>query len=135
MDPTALTGPETMTMARSEARKATKLMTFRLTPDDHAAIVAAAADRGIGPTTFARQAAFRAAGLGRPAYERRGPDPVAALLAKAIGELGRIGSNVNQVARVANSRGDVDVRVFADAMADLRALRTDMLAAREAVAG
>jgi hypothetical protein len=124
-----------MTMARSEARQATKLMTFRLTPEDHAAIVAAAADQGVGPTTFARQAAFRAAGLGRPAYERRGPNPVAALLARAIGELGRIGSNVNQVARVANSRGDVDVRTFAEAMAELRRLRADILAAKEAAGG
>lgn len=119
-------------MARSETRQATKLMTFRLKPEDHAAIVAAAAERGIGPTTFARRAAFRAARLGSPTYERRGPDPLAATLARAIGELGRIGSNVNQVARVANSRGDVDMDQFVRAMAELRALRADILAAKEA---
>lgn len=122
-------------MARSETRQTTKLMTFRLTPEDHAAIVAAAADRGVGPTTFARQAAFRAAGLGRPAYERRGPNPVAALMARAIGELGRIGSNMNQIARVANARGNADLDRFDQAVAELRAFRADILAAGEAADG
>lgn len=121
-------------MARSEVRQATKFVTFRLTPDDHSAIVAAASARGIGPTTFARQAAFRAAGLGRPTYERRGPDPLAGILARAIGELGHIGSNVNQLARVANARGDVDGRALVETLAELRALRADILAVREAAA-
>jgi len=39
---------------------------------------------------------------------------------------------VNQVARVANSRGDVDMDQFVRAMAELRALRADILAAKEA---
>lgn len=122
-------------MPRSETRQATKLMTFRLTPEDHAAIVAAATEHGVGPTTFARRATFRAARLGSPSYERRSPDPMAAVLARAVGELGRIGSNVNQVARVANARRDVDMAAFVDAMAELRALRADLLAAREAASG
>lgn len=92
-------------MSRSENRNATSLLAFRLTPEDRAVVDAAAAAAGIGSTTFARRAALRAAGATSPAYERRAPRADAAMLDRIFGELGRIGANINQIAKVANATG------------------------------
>ncbi len=89
-------------MSRSKSRKATSVMSFRLMPSEHEAIRLAASARGLGPTTFARRAAFAAAGLPAPRNERA-PNPNAADLAKVLGQLGRIASSANQLARVANA--------------------------------
>lgn len=93
-------------MAGTETRKATRSTTIRLTPADHAVLAAAAEASGVGPSTFARLATIEAAGGLRPEIRRK-PDAVRQDLARVLGELGRIGSNVNQVARVANATGEV----------------------------
>lgn len=89
-------------MSRSKSRKATSVMSFRLMPQEHETIRLAASARGLGPTTFARRAAFAAAGLPAPRNERAS-NPNAADLAKVLGQLGRIASSANQLARVANA--------------------------------
>lgn len=90
----------------TETRRTTQSTTIRLTPDDHAVLAAAAEAAGVGPSTFARIATLDAAGGRRPEIRKR-PDPVRRDLAQVLGALGRIGNNVNQVARVANATGDV----------------------------
>ncbi|MBB4067424.1 plasmid mobilization protein [Gellertiella hungarica] len=101
----------------SERRKTTELVTIRVTPDDHARIVEAGAAHGLGPSSFARVAVCQAVGLAAPDVRRK-PDPKQRDLARILGELGRIGSNVNQVARVANATGDVASLVAVDALRD-----------------
>lgn len=89
-------------MSRSKSRKATSLLSFRLKPGEHETIRLAASARGVGPTTFARRATFAAAELPAPRTERAA-NPCAADLAKVLGQLGRIASSANQLARIANS--------------------------------
>lgn len=114
----------------SETRRATELITIRLTPDDHARIVEAGEALGMGPSSFARVAACKAAGLPRPDVRRK-PARQAVDVARVLGELGRIGNNVNQLARVANSRGDVPgARAVADLRCALEALTRAVMEAR-----
>lgn len=79
---------------------ATTTTSLRLTSAERAALEAAAASKGLGPCSFARQAVMAA--CGRLATVRRRPDRLAHALGQALGELGRIGNNVNQIARTAN---------------------------------
>ncbi|MCO6389370.1 plasmid mobilization relaxosome protein MobC [Aliihoeflea sp. 40Bstr573] len=103
----------------SETRKTTQLVTIRLTPEDHAKVVAAGEARGLGPSSFARIATCKAAGLPRPEIRRK-PDALSKLVGQALGEIGRMGNNVNQIARVANRTGD------ARAAADAEGLRQEL---------
>ena len=119
-------------MSRSNKRQATKLVAFRATPEDFDVLVLASHARGIGPSTFARRAAFREAQLAAPDYERK-VDPVAADKARILGELGRIGNNANQLARAANAmRSAPAADAVRDLVAELRVLRASVVGQREA---
>ena len=114
-------------MSKSRSRRATVHFAFRMTPEERDVLTIAAVAKGMGPTTFARRAAFRAAGLAAPEYERR-VNPVAADAARILGELGRIGNNANQMARVANqTRSAPTADAVRDLVDELRALRSSVL--------
>lgn len=120
-------------MSRSDSRKATEIIAFRMRPEEAEALRAAAKASGLGPTTFARRAAFDAASLPFPEYEAKSPDPRKIEAAKIIGEINRIGSNVNQLAKIANTTKQTpaakEVKLL---FAEVRALRQDVLRALEA---
>jgi hypothetical protein len=81
-------------------------MSLRLSPGERAAVARAARSCGDTPGGYIRWAALTAAG--RPAGRRRAErDLLAQETAKAVGQLGRIGSLINQVARVANGSGRI----------------------------
>ena len=81
-------------------------MSLRLSPGERAAVARAARDCGDTPGGYIRWAALTAAG--RPAGRRRAErDLLAQETAKAVGQLGRIGSLINQVARIANGSGRI----------------------------
>lgn len=101
----------------SETRRATEVVTVRLTPEEHERIVAAGGEQGVGPSTFARIAVTDALGLPRRKAPRK-PDALDRLIGQALGELGKIGNNANQIARVANRSGDAAGIVAADALRD-----------------
>ncbi|WP_164637892.1 MobC family plasmid mobilization relaxosome protein [Rhodopseudomonas sp. BR0G17] len=112
----------------SETRQKTVTTTIRLTPDERAAVAAAADAQGLGPSSFARVATLRAAGRTPPAIRKR-RDAVAGVIGPVLGELGRIGSNINQIARVANSTKNATAIVAAGCLrADLEKLTTAVLA-------
>ena len=116
-------------MSKSKSRKATKQLVFRLTPEESDAVFFASCAHGVGPSTFARRATFRAAELGAPAYEKK-VNPYAADVSRILGQLGRMASSLNQLARVANSTGDLRGRVAVFALVDeLKAFRLDLLKA------
>ena len=69
-------------------------------------------------------------GLPRPSAQRR-PDAHAVVVGKALGELGRIGNNINQLARHAHVGGRVDNRVLVAVQSELEDLTRAVLASRE----
>lgn len=88
--------------------------TFRLTADERAALDAAADAAGLGPSSYARRAVMQS--VGRDASVRRRPDGLARAVGRALGDLGRVGNVLNQLARYAHQGG----RVPADALASVR---------------
>ena len=83
----------------SEKRIRDRILTIRLSADEHAAIDAAAERAGLVVGSYARQALLGAPAprqVRRPIVERKE-------LARILGELGKIGGNLNQLAKAANS--------------------------------
>ena len=78
----------------SNKRKRTKFVVARLSPDEHAAITALADKRGMSPGALIRQTLLNVP----PGPNIRRPSIDTKLLAKTLAELGKIGSNVNQIA-------------------------------------
>lgn len=92
----------------------TTTTTLRLTADERAALDVAAEASGLGPCSYARRAVMAA--VGRDVTVRRRPDGLAQAITRALGDLGRVGNLVNQLARHAHVGG----RVPADALASVR---------------
>ncbi|SEQ89390.1 mobilisation protein (MobC) [Loktanella sp. DSM 29012] len=101
---------------RSDKRRATRVISFRVSPELEAELIEEAANDdcdSIG--AWAKGLALDA--IGRPASDKK-------VLRSLIGELGKIGSNLNQLARVANTTGrlpdEAMLRRAADATLDLQ---------------
>nr|WP_283841347.1 plasmid mobilization relaxosome protein MobC [Bradyrhizobium manausense] len=52
-------------------------------------------------------------------------------MAKVIGEIARIGNNLNQLARAANTGFDLDPAIVTEATAELRRLRETIVASHD----
>lgn len=79
---------------------------MRCTPDELAALKQSAAGAGLAVAPFLRTLAFGTPGpraVRRPSAER-------VELARLLAEFGKLGSNVNQLARVANTTGELPDR-------------------------
>ena len=115
----------------SETRVRNRHLTIRLSTDERAAIDQAAERAGLMPGSYARQTL-----LGAPAPRQvRRPPVERQELSRLLGELGRIGSNLNQIARAANTGAFVGASsgVGGDAAADIGAALHRLLEMREAV--
>lgn len=117
-------------MAGSETRIKTTTTTLRLSPEERAALEDAAAAAGVGPSSFARQVVMAA--VGRSVSVRRRRDPIAAAVAPLLGELGRQGGLLNQLARYAHVGGRVDPDALAALRAEIERLTCAVMALREA---
>jgi len=109
----------------SEKRPRSSHLTFRLTPEERAAIDQAADRAGLTSGSYARQVLLGAPAprqVRRPPVERRE-------LARLLGLFGNIGSNLNQIARAANSGDGVDAVDFARELANLQVARNAILKA------
>jgi|SRR5579862_842973 len=104
----------------SDKRQRGEAVTVRLTKDERATLDALASRSGMAAGAFMRAAAFGDAG---PRAQRRPPvDHVA--LRQLLGECGRVGNNLNQIARALNAGGSIDVPELRAALAaylDIRA--------------
>jgi len=103
----------------SEKRARTTHLTIRFSPEERATVDEAAARAGLTAGSYARQTLFGAPQprqVRRPPVERRE-------LARLLGQIGRIGGNVNQLARTANRGLPITRREVAEALNDLRAIR------------
>jgi len=117
-------------MSSSDARQKTTTTTFRMTVIERAAVVAAADAVGMGPSTFARVSVLRAAGQEAPIRKRW--DAIATVIAPALGQLGRIGNNLNQLTRHAHVGGRVDPESLDQLRDEAERLTLAVLALREA---
>lgn len=109
-------------MSKSESRKLPIVRSVRLTAAEAAAIDAAAQARGLGPSSFSREALLRAARLPVPARARRA-DVLSAEIAPVLGALGRIGNNLNQALALAHAaRRTADVAAIEQAREAMAAL-------------
>ncbi|MEH2509483.1 hypothetical protein V1291_000837 [Nitrobacteraceae bacterium AZCC 1564] len=108
--------------------KRTSVIRIRVTPEEHAAIISAAETIGLGPCSFARMSAVKAAGRKPAKPPRRRPDAYAQALAGWTAQLGWLGNNLNQCARVLNSGGSVERAMLAGIRAELAQLREVVVA-------
>jgi len=103
-----------------------RFVAVRCTADEHAALTAAAAQTGLSVGAYLRAMALGNSGpraVRRPSVEKE-------TLARWLGELGKVGSNVNQLARIANTSGDMpEPDTLADIAADVRAMRDALMKA------
>lgn len=89
-------------MSLSSSRQKTVTTSLRLTPEERAVLDAVASAEGIGPSAFARVAVLRSAGMPATPRRRRRAE-LATLVQPILGELSRIGNNINQISRHLNS--------------------------------
>lgn len=98
--------PSRCRLSGSETRQRVKrLPPVRCTADEFAAVTAKADAEGVSVCQYIRQSAIETASPG-PRPRRRQPKGDAVELARISGLLGKYGSNVNQLAHVANMDGD-----------------------------
>lgn len=97
---------------KSEKRQRTETLYARVTPEEKAAVIDRADKAGMAVAAFMRAAALGNAG---PRAQRRPPvDHVA--LRQLLGELGRVGNNINQIARTVNAGEAPDVPELREAL-------------------
>lgn len=116
-----------------QKKRRTEALRFRLSLAERNAVDAAAEAAGVGPCTWVRVVVVAAVGHApTPApSRRRKPEKAARDLARVIGEVARVGNNLNQLARSANSGFDVDPVLIAEATEELRRLRETIIATHD----
>lgn len=107
----------------------TTTTTLRLTADERAALDAAAEASGLGPCSYARRAVMEA--VGRTADVRRRPDGLARAVTQALGDLGRVGNNLNQIARHVHQGGRVPAGALDSCRLELSRLTVAVMSLRE----
>lgn len=113
-----MTAPESPPK-KSEKRLRTEVIFARVTPDEKAAFLARADRAGMATAAFMRAVAIGDPG---PRARRRPPvDHVA--IRQLLGELGRVGNNLNQIARAVNSGEDINLPALREALASYLPLR------------
>lgn len=109
----------------TDRRQRTALIPVRCTPEERDAIAAKADRAGLAAGAFLRAAALGDAG---PRAQRR-PPADAQELRRLLGDLGRVGSNVNQIARALNRERQVEVPELRAALRAYLDLRSAILSA------
>ena len=109
----------------TETRQKSLLVTSRYSPDEFAQLDEAASRAGLSRASFQRVQS-----LGTPPKTRstRRAPIEREMLAKALGQLGKVGSNLNQLAHAANLNRTERDQIGA-AVAELRGLLPDFLQA------
>lgn len=114
-----MSAAELRAMSESESRKRTKMLPTRWTPDEYEKLTRRSHQAGLSRAAFIRLQTLGEEGprsQKRPSLERRN-------LAQLHAELGKIGSNINQIARHLNSGGEMERR-FAERLVEaMRAIQ------------
>ncbi len=109
----------------TETRQRTCDVRIRLTPAEHARLSDAAASAGLSLGGYARRILLDAP----PARQSRRPPVEKAELARILAAIGKIGSNVNQLARTWNAGGTVEADSVEEAARSIREIRDAVMAA------
>lgn len=106
---------------KSETRQRVRQVKARFTDAEHAAFLARADKAGLAAAAFLRAAALGDAG---PRAQRKVPADAQALR-EVLGHLGKIGSNLNQIARYLHTGGSAEVVLtdIRDVLADHARIR------------
>lgn len=105
-------------MSTSQNRERSSSVTFRVTDDERRALQAAAGEARQSLGGYVREKALGTATPGT----RRTPAPDAAQLARLLGQLGKVGSNLNQLTRLANQHQLVPPPVLELCLREVREL-------------
>jgi hypothetical protein len=106
-------------------RKRYKITSFRLSEEENAAARQAADARGMGLSTFARDATLKAAGLEAPRPKRR-PRPHDRALGLLVGQMGQIHSLIDGLTQQAKE-GNADPSAVAAVRVAWEAVRNKVL--------
>ena len=109
----------------SEKRVRSKHLTIRLSPEERDDIDGDAQRAGLTAGSYARGVLL---GAPTPRQVRRPPVERQEVV-RLIGQLGYIGNNLNQIARVLNSGDEADDQALYQAITDLHAMRDAALKA------
>ena len=115
-------------MATDRNRQRTKLFSIRLNPAEWAAVQERANAESLSVGAVFRRAVLKTRRDQLPPQSFR-PSVDHAALGRLMGHVGKIGSNVNQLAHVANLGGWPEHAELAAACADIRAMRDAVFAA------
>ena len=105
-------------MSASQTRQRAKVLQVRLTPDERAKVAAAASASGLSLSGYARETLL---GEVTPGTQRAAPTPDIKALAILLGQLGKAGSNLNQLARLGNQGRPVPLAELMETLAATRA--------------
>lgn len=110
-------------------RRRTSALRIRVTPDERRAIDAAAERVRLGPCSYARVVVLEAVGQvpTKPPRRQRKSTEHERSLALVLGQIGKLGNNLNQLARWANCGGRVDKQSIDAARDELRLLRKSIV--------
>ena len=109
----------------SEKRQRTRTVAVRLTPEERRMVDEAAERAGLAIGSYARGVLLRAPSprqVRRPPIERRE-------LVRLLGQLGHVGSNINQIARASNVGEPPEADELTDALTGLTRVREAILRA------
>jgi len=103
---------------KSEKRQRNKFITVRATDAEKQAFLDLAQKSGLSPADYFRKSTLGSKPL-KPTIDTK-------LLAKMLAEWGRIGSNLNQIARHYNSGTPTDQALGQEIIAKIEDIRTDL---------
>lgn len=112
-------------VSRSESRRAELTISFRVTLAEGVAIENKARKYGLSVGLYAKAHVLSDAGLPL-AVARPGPPRDANELRKLVAHIGKIGSNMNQIAKFANAGQGVDRDALMMAIQDLGGIRSSV---------
>jgi hypothetical protein len=107
----------------SQKRQRVKSLQIALTPEEFTVACERASAAGLSPSSYGRTLLLGAPGP----RARRSPPLNAELLAHAVAQLNKAGSNLNQIARILNSGQAVGSREAIEALTDTRAAVVQIL--------
>ena len=110
-------------MSGTEKRQRTRLKAVRFTPDELSALEGAAERAGMSVGAYMRSVLLAAPA---PRQSRRPPVEKRAL-AQLLGHIGKLGSNLNQLARYGNLGRLIEDQHLAEASADVAAMRAAVM--------